>query len=41
MLQNLSEAMVQVRSYVKDNKAKLTSNISGLNRISKTLVKRR
>ena len=41
VLQNLSEAMVQVRSYVKDNKAKLTSNISGLNRISKTLVKRR
>ena len=33
--------MVQVRSFVKENRASLTSNISGLNQISKTLVKRR
>ncbi|MCW2761428.1 MAG: virulence factor Mce family protein [Marmoricola sp.] len=41
VLRNLSVAMVQVRSFVKENRASLTSNISGLNRISKTLVKRR
>ena len=41
VLKNLSIAMVQVRSFVKENRASLTSNISGLNRISKTLVKRR
>lgn len=41
VLRNLSEAMTQVRSYVKDNRAALSSNISGLNRISKTFVKRR
>ena len=41
VLRNLSEAMTQVRSYVKDNRAALSRNISGLNRISKTLVKRR
>jgi phospholipid/cholesterol/gamma-HCH transport system substrate-binding protein len=41
VLKNLSIAMVQVRSFVKENRGALTSNISGLNRISKTLVKRR
>jgi phospholipid/cholesterol/gamma-HCH transport system substrate-binding protein len=41
VLKNLSIAMVQVRSFVKENRSSLTSNISGLNRISKTLVKRR
>ncbi|MET0838521.1 MAG: MCE family protein [Marmoricola sp.] len=41
VLKNLSIAMVQVRSFVKENRASLTSNISGLNKISKTLVKRR
>jgi phospholipid/cholesterol/gamma-HCH transport system substrate-binding protein len=40
-LKNLSIAMVQVRGFVKENRASLTSNISGLNQISKTLVKRR
>ena len=33
--------MQQVRGFVKENRASLTSNISGLNQISKTLVKRR
>jgi len=41
VFRNLSEAMVQVRGFVKENRKSLTSNISGLNRISKTLVKRR
>jgi virulence factor Mce-like protein len=41
VLKNLSIAMVQVRSFVKENRGRLTSNISGLNQISKTLVKRR
>ena len=41
VLKNLSVAMVQVRSFVKENRVSLTRNISGLNRISKTLVKRR
>jgi phospholipid/cholesterol/gamma-HCH transport system substrate-binding protein len=41
VLRNLSQAMIQVRSFVKDNRKSLTSNISGLNRISKTLVKQR
>ncbi|MET0999516.1 MAG: MCE family protein, partial [Marmoricola sp.] len=41
VLRNLSVAMVQVRSFVKENRASLTSNISGLNKLSKTLVKRR
>ena len=41
MLRNLSVAMTEVRSFVKDNRKSLTSNISGLNRISKTLVKQR
>jgi virulence factor Mce-like protein len=41
VLKNLSIAMKQVRGFVKENRSSLTSNISGLNRISKTLVKRR
>ncbi|MEO7942637.1 MAG: MCE family protein [Marmoricola sp.] len=41
VLRNLSEAMVQVRGFIHENRASLTKNISGLNRISKTLVKRR
>ncbi len=41
VLRNLSVAMQQVRGFVKENRASLTSNISGLNRISKVLVKRR
>ncbi len=41
VLHNLSVAMVEVRSFVKENRASLTSNISGLNQISKILVKRR
>jgi len=40
-LDNLSVALDQVRTFVADNKASLTSNISGLTRISETLVKRR
>jgi virulence factor Mce-like protein len=41
VLKNLSIAMTQVRGFVHDNRASLTRNISGLNKISKTLVKRR
>lgn len=41
VLRNLSEAMVQVRGFVRENRGSLTRNIAGLNRISKTLVKRR
>ena len=41
MLRNLSVAMTEVRSFVKENRASLTSNIAGLNQISKVLVKRR
>ena len=41
VLRNLSTAMTEVRSFVKENRASLTSNISGLTRISKTLVKQR
>ena len=41
VLRNLSVAMVEVRSFVKENRSSLTRNISGLNQISKTLVKRR
>jgi len=41
VLRNLSTSMVAVRGFVKENRAALTSNISGLNQISKTLVKRR
>ncbi len=41
VLRNLGVAMTQVRSFIKENKGSLTRNISGLNRISKVLVKRR
>jgi len=41
VLRNLSVAMIEVRSFVKENRASLTSNISGLNKISKILTKRR
>jgi virulence factor Mce-like protein len=41
VLKNLSVAMTQVRGFVRENRASLTRNISGLNRLSKTLVKRR
>ena len=41
VLRNLSTAMTQVRGFVKENRSSLTRNISGLNRISKTLVKQR
>ena len=41
VLKNLNVALVEVRSFVHENRASLTSNISGLNQISKTLVKRR
>jgi len=41
VLKNLSIAMQQVRGFVKDNRKSLTSNIAGLNQISKVLVKRR
>lgn len=40
-LTNLGTAMTQVRGFVKENKDLLSSNIKGLNRISKTLVKQR
>ncbi|MFS3127140.1 MCE family protein [Nocardioides sp. Bht2] len=40
-LSNISQALGQVNSFVKDNEALLGKNIKGLNRISKTLVKRR
>jgi phospholipid/cholesterol/gamma-HCH transport system substrate-binding protein len=41
VLRNLSIAMTQVRSFVAENRSSLTRNISGLNKISKTLVKQR
>lgn len=41
VLENLSVAMRQVRGFVKENRGALTRNISDLNRLSKTLVKRR
>lgn len=41
VLKNLGTAMVEIRRFVKDNRSSLTRNISGLNKISKTLVKRR
>lgn len=40
-LDNLATALDQVRTFVADNQAALTSNISGLTRISETLVNRR
>ena len=41
MLPNLSVALREVRKFVHNNRAALGSNIRGLNRVSKTLVKRR
>ncbi|MFL6107318.1 MAG: MCE family protein [Marmoricola sp.] len=41
VLQNLSVALTQVRSFVADNKDALTTNIKGLNQISKTFAKNR
>lgn len=41
VLQNLSVAMTQVRSFVVDNKELLSTNIRELNKISKVLVKNR
>jgi phospholipid/cholesterol/gamma-HCH transport system substrate-binding protein len=40
-LKNLSTALGQVGSFVKENKASLGRNITGLNRVAKVLVKRR
>ncbi|WP_372729384.1 MCE family protein [Nocardioides sp.] len=40
-LRNLAEAMGQVSSFVEENEAVLGRNISGLNRVSKVLVKQR
>jgi phospholipid/cholesterol/gamma-HCH transport system substrate-binding protein len=40
-LQNLSVAMTQVKSFVADNKALLSSNIKELNKLSTVLVKNR
>lgn len=41
VLQNLSVAMTQVRSFVADNKQLLSTNIKELNKISEVLVKNR
>ena len=41
VLQNLSVAMTQVKSFVADNKSLLSSNIKELNQLSKVLVKNR
>jgi phospholipid/cholesterol/gamma-HCH transport system substrate-binding protein len=41
VLQNLSVAMTEVRSFVADNKNVLSQNIKGLNEVSKVLVKNR
>jgi len=40
-MNNLATALGDVRDFVKDNKAALSSNIKGLNRVAKVLVKRR
>ena len=40
-LKNLGTALGEVKTFVKDNKKLLSTNIKGLNRVSKTLVKRR
>ena len=40
-LRNLSTALVQIRGFVKENRASLTRNIDGLTRVSNTVVKRR
>jgi phospholipid/cholesterol/gamma-HCH transport system substrate-binding protein len=41
VLQNLSTALTQVRSFVAENRAALSTNIKGLNQISKVFVKNR
>lgn len=41
VLRNLSVAMTEVRSFVAENKQALSTNIKGLNQISKTFVKNR
>jgi virulence factor Mce-like protein len=41
VLQNLSVAMTQVKSFVRENKSLLSSNIKELNTLSKVLVKNR
>ena len=41
VLKNLSVALTQVKSFVAENKAALSTNIKGLNQISKTFVKNR
>ena len=41
VLRNLSIAMQEIRGFIRDNKASLSQNISGLNRVTKTIVKRR
>ena len=41
VLQNLSVAMTEVRSFVAENKAALTTNIHGLNQVSKVFAKNR
>lgn len=40
-LDNLATALGKVETFVKDNKDLLSTNIKGLNKVSKTLVKRR
>ena len=40
-LKNLSVALGEVTTFVKDNKATLTRNIKGINRVAKVLVKQR
>lgn len=40
-MKNLGTALTEVKTFVVDNKALLSKNIKGLNRISQTLVKRR
>ncbi|HEY0902674.1 MAG TPA: MCE family protein [Marmoricola sp.] len=41
VLQNLSVAMTQVKSFVRENKALLSTNIKGLNQVSKAFAKNR
>ncbi len=38
---NLSTALTEVKGFVEDNKASLSRNITGLNRVSKVLVRQR
>jgi len=40
-LKNLSVALGEVTTFVKDNKASLSRNIKGINRVAKVLVKQR